>query len=80
MTRFFSERYKNLNAYVPGEQPKDKRYIKLNTNESPFPPSKSVEEAVKSEACELMLYSDPESARLTDREGSRTGKKGKGRK
>ncbi len=67
MSRFCSSKYSRLKAYVPGEQPKDKRYIKLNTNESPFPPSKAVIEAVSSEASELMLYSDPESARLTEK-------------
>lgn len=66
MSRFFSQKYSSLDAYVPGEQPKDKKYIKLNTNESPFPPSKSVIDAVCVEACELMLYSDPESSRLTE--------------
>ena len=65
MSRFFSEKYLSLDAYVPGEQPKDKKYIKLNTNESPFPPSKSVIDAVSAEACDLRLYSDPESYYLT---------------
>ena len=60
MTRFFSQKYSSLDAYVPGEQPKDKKYIKLNTNESPFPPSQSVIDAVSREACDLRLYSDPE--------------------
>ena len=47
MSRFFTDRLSALKAYVPGEQPKDMKYIKLNTNESPFPPSPSVLEAVK---------------------------------
>ncbi len=65
MSRFFSGKFSKLEAYTPGEQPKDMKYIKLNTNESPFPPSKSVAEAVKQEAGRLNLYSDPESAELT---------------
>jgi len=65
MSRFFSDKYAALEAYVPGEQPKDMKYIKLNTNESPFPPSPSVIEAARLEASRLNLYSDPESTDLT---------------
>ena len=64
MTRFFSTKYSSLRAYVPGEQPKDIKYVKLNTNESPFPPSPSVIEAVSTEAGRLNLYSDPECTPL----------------
>ncbi len=67
MSRFFSLRYKELEAYTPGEQPKDRKFIKLNTNESPFPPSPSVIEGVKEEAAKLMLYSDPECTPLTEK-------------
>ena len=67
MSRFFSGKYSSLAAYVPGEQPRDKRYIKLNTNESPFPPSKSVIDAVSREACEIRLYSDPECTALSEK-------------
>lgn len=65
MSRFIDKKYVSLEAYIPGEQPRDKKYIKLNTNESPYPPSPAVLEAVNSnEAAELRLYSDPTSKRL----------------
>lgn len=59
MSRFFSEKYKELTPYVPGEQPRDRRYIKLNTNESPFPPSPKAVEYAAAAARNLQLYSDP---------------------
>jgi histidinol-phosphate aminotransferase len=64
MKKYFSERYDELVPYVPGEQPQDRSYVKLNTNESPFPPSSSVTEAVRLESQKLNLYSDPESLEL----------------
>ena len=64
MSRFFSGKYALLEPYTPGEQPKDRSYIKLNTNESPFPPSKGVEDAVREECGLLRLYSDPECSEL----------------
>ena len=67
MTRFFTSKLKSLEAYVPGEQPKDMKYIKLNTNESPFPPSASVIEAARCEAERLQLYSDPECTPLVEK-------------
>lgn len=60
MSRFFSEKYASLVPYTPGEQPKEVNYIKLNTNESPFPPSPKAVEYAKAEAERLQLYSDPE--------------------
>lgn len=60
MSKFFTDRLSNLTPYTPGEQPKDMQYIKLNTNESPFPPSKAVSDAVFAESQKLQLYSDPE--------------------
>ncbi len=66
MSRFFSKKYSTLKAYTPGEQPKDMKYIKLNTNESPFPPSPSVIEAAEREAGRLQLYSDPECTALVE--------------
>ena len=61
MSRFLNDKYSCLEAYVPGEQPQDMDYIKLNTNESPFPPSQNVLDAVSTdEVSKLRLYSDPE--------------------
>ena len=60
MSKYFTENLKNLTPYTPGEQPKDMQYIKLNTNESPFAPSKAVSDAVLEESKKLQLYSDPE--------------------
>ena len=65
MSRFFSEKYGSLVPYTPGEQPKDQKYVKLNTNESPFPPSLKAREMAKAEAEKLKLYSDPECRDLT---------------
>ena len=64
MSKFLSKKYDSLAPYTPGEQPKERTYIKLNTNESPFPPSKKAIELARAEAEKLMLYSDPESRDL----------------
>ena len=65
MSRFLSDNYKNLVPYVPGEQVNVK-VIKLNTNESPFPPSPKVKEVISEEVIDkLNLYSDPELKELT---------------
>ena len=65
MSRYLKENYQSLEAYTPGEQPRDMVYIKLNTNESPFPPAPSVVDALKGEDVELLrLYSDPTCAAL----------------
>lgn len=65
MSRFFSDKYRALTPYTPGEQPQDKRYIKLNTNESPFPPSPKAVELAAEASARLQLYPDPQSAELT---------------
>jgi histidinol-phosphate aminotransferase len=59
MSRFFSEKFAGLTAYTPGEQPKDRRYIKLNTNESPYAPPISVVEAARKATENAQLYCDP---------------------
>lgn len=65
MSRFLNERLSRLDAYVPGEQPRDRRYIKLNTNESPYPPPTAVSEAIeKPQIDALRLYCDPECSLL----------------
>lgn len=54
-----------MEAYAPGEQPQDLRYIKLNTNENPYPPSPRVVDAVRASASDNMrLYPDPSAAGL----------------
>jgi len=56
----FTERLKNLTPYVPGEQPQDRRYIKLNTNENPYPPSPAVADYLKTvDVDNLRRYPDP---------------------
>jgi histidinol-phosphate aminotransferase len=57
-----------MEGYVPGEQPQDRRYVKLNTNENPYPPSPRVTKAVRACANEdLRLYPDPMANALRDR-------------
>ncbi len=59
MSRFFHSRLNGIDPYVPGEQPQTKPYLKLNTNESPFPPSPHAVRAAAAEAARLHLYPDP---------------------
>ncbi len=67
MSRFLAKKYRTLDAYVPGEQPRDKRYIKLNTNEFPYPPAPDVIAAVDADALsDLRLYSDPTAKNLKE--------------
>ena len=49
MSRFLSARHAALTPYTPGEQPRDMQYVKLNTNESPYPPSEGVARAIRGE-------------------------------
>ena len=65
MSRYLKEELQALRAYTPGEQPQDQAYIKLNTNESPYPPAPSVAAAItRQEVEQLRLYSDPTGAEL----------------
>ena len=73
MTRFFSSRHRSLVPYTPGEQPRDMAYVKLNTNESPFPPSESVVAAVAEEVKKVRLYSDPTCKETTEAIARRYG-------
>ncbi|WP_239365152.1 histidinol-phosphate transaminase [Snodgrassella communis] len=65
MSKFWSEKTKCLQPYVPGEQPKLTNLVKLNTNENPFPPSPMVlaamQEAINDD---LRLYPDPNAEKL----------------
>ena len=68
MSKFWNDKIKSISPYVPGEQPKDKKYIKLNTNENPYPPSPNVINKIKSMNLDNMrLYPDPDVTLLKDR-------------
>lgn len=65
MSKYWSPITASLTPYVPGEQPKDKQYIKINTNENPYPPSPRVLEAITEAANgDLRLYPDPTCEQL----------------
>ena len=65
--RFWSPQIRQLSAYTPGEQPQQDDWIKLNTNESPYPPSALALQRM-AEQCDarLRLYPDPRSTTLRD--------------
>ena len=77
MSRFFSSRNSRISPYTPGEQPQNRKYIKLNTNESPFPPSKLASERAMEEARKLqnagaenvIVSMGPDGAILLDKTG-----------
>ena len=71
---FLSREAEAFNPYTPGEQPRDQQYVKLNTNESPFPPSPKVLEALtREEILKLNLYSDPSCLSLAEAVARRYG-------
>lgn len=67
MSRFFSSKHSALTPYTPGEQPKDRKFVKLNTNENPFPPSPNAVRLACEAAQKLELYSDPEVLPLREK-------------
>lgn len=68
MSRFINDKYASLEAYTPGEQPRERKYIKLNTNESPYPPSDGVIKAISSAQVSLLnLYPDPTCKALKEK-------------
>ncbi|HWI15251.1 MAG TPA: histidinol-phosphate transaminase, partial [Burkholderiales bacterium] len=74
MSRYWSEVVRALTPYVPGEQPKLPNLVKLNTNESPYGPSRRVLDALRSEIGDtLRLYPDPGSDRLCQAIAKRHG-------
>ncbi len=75
MSEFLSDKFRALTPYVPGEQPKGREYIKLNTNESPFKPSPLAVKYASEEVEKCYLYSDPEMKELTEAVADRLGVK-----
>lgn len=73
MSRFLTEKQKNLVPYTPGEQPKILNLIKLNTNESPYPPTAETVAAAEEEAKKLHLYPDPTCSALCEAFAKRWG-------
>lgn len=63
----------NLHAYVPGEQPQGEGWVKLNTNENPYPPTPKVGVAVAREVADLRKYPEPVSQKLRAAIGARFG-------
>ena len=76
MKEFWSKRIRDITPYTPGEQPKDRQFIKLNTNECPYPPSTKVQAAIQEAANDrLRLYPDPECSELRSAIAKREGLK-----
>lgn len=74
MSRYWNSRIHDLTPYVPGEQPKDLNWIKLNTNENPYPPSPAVLKAIASATdSTLRLYPDPDGTQLREQIANRLG-------
>lgn len=65
MSRFLVKGLQNLESYTPGHQPQNHDFIKLNTNENPYPPCPSVEKKVSEKVNSLHLYCDNSTKELT---------------
>ena len=74
MSIYWNEKTSGLKPYIPGEQPKDRKFIKLNTNENPYPPSPNVIAAIQNATSEtLKLYPDPACTALREVAATRYG-------
>ena len=74
MKKFWSARIRDAVPYTPGEQPRDRTFVKLNTNECPYPPSPKALEAIRQAAGDaLRLYPDPECLALRQAIAGREG-------
>src|SRR5689334_3063467 len=73
MSRFWSPVVHTLSPYVPGEQPKQGGFIKLNTNENPYPPSPRALAAIAASFDRLRLYPDPGATALREAIAARYG-------
>ncbi len=74
MSYFFLDEYEHMEPYVPGEMPKDREYLKLNANESSYPPSPKVIEVMnKAEVKAMSHYSDPHCMELRKAIGDEYG-------
>ena len=63
---FLLEKHRSLPAYVPGDHEEGGGFIRLNTNESPYPPSPGVREAILGEVNKLSYYNDPDCTALRE--------------
>ena len=73
---YLSKNCRSILPYQAGEQPKDKKYVKLNTNENPYPPCKGVTEFLQEfQSDRLKLYPDPENKALCDKIAEKHGLK-----
>jgi len=67
MSRHWSKLVHDLEPYIPGEQPQDQQYVKLNTNENPYPPAPGVARCLAGfDVGDLRRYPDPQSGELID--------------